>query len=30
LSYYLAARTREFETQDGMHLIGGLKAQLLY
>ena len=30
LSYYLAARTREFEKQDGMHLIGGLKAQLLY
>lgn len=30
LSYYLAARTREFEMQDGMHLIGGLKAQLLY
>lgn len=30
LSYYLAARTREFETQDGMHLFGGLKAQLQY
>ena len=30
VSYFIAARTREFATQDGMHVIGGLKAQLLY
>jgi len=29
-TYYVAVRTKEFETQDGLHFIGGLKAQLLF
>jgi len=30
LSYFCAARTKEFETQDGFHLFGGLKGQFLF
>jgi hypothetical protein len=30
LTYFCAARTKEFETQDGFHLIGGLKGQFLF
>jgi len=30
LTYFCAARTREFETQDGFHFIGGLKGQFLF
>jgi len=29
-TYFLAARTKEFETQDGMHFFGGLKGQFLF
>ena len=30
LTYFCAARTKEFETQDGLHLFGGLKGQFLF
>ena len=30
LTYFCAARTKEFETQDGFHLFGGLKGQFLF
>ena len=30
LTYFCAARTKDFETQDGFHLFGGLKAQFLF
>ncbi len=29
-TYFIAARTKEFETQDGVHLFGGLKGQFLF
>jgi lipid A 3-O-deacylase len=29
-TYYVAMRTKEFETQDGVHFFGGLKGQLLF
>ena len=29
-TYYVAVRTKEFETQDGLHFFGGLKGQLLF
>lgn len=30
LAYFLAARSKDFETQDGFHFYGGLKAQYLF
>jgi len=29
-TYFIAARTKEFETQDGIHFFGGLKGQFLF
>jgi lipid A 3-O-deacylase len=29
-TYFIAARTKEFETQDGVHFFGGLKGQFLF
>jgi hypothetical protein len=29
-TYFIAVRTKEFETQDGAHLFGGLKGQFLF
>ncbi len=29
-TYFVAVRTKEFETQDGLHFFGGLKGQLLF
>jgi len=29
-TYFVAIRTKEFETQDGVHLFGGLKGQFLF
>lgn len=29
-TYFIAMRTKEFETQDGVHFFGGLKAQFLF
>lgn len=29
-TYFIAARTKEFETQDGLHFFGGLKGQFLF
>lgn len=29
-TYFVAVRTKEFETQDGFHFFGGLKGQLLF
>jgi len=30
VTYFIAIRTKEFETQDGVHLFGGLKGQFLF
>ena len=29
-AYFMAARTKDFETQDGMHFFGGLKAEIRF
>ena len=29
-TYFIAMRTKEFETQDGLHFFGGLKGQILF
>jgi hypothetical protein len=29
-TYFIAMRTKEFETQDGLHFFGGLKGQFLF
>ena len=29
-TYFISARTKEFETQDGLHFFGGLKGQFLF
>jgi len=30
VAYFIAIRTKEFETQDGFHFFGGLKGQFLF